>query len=409
MSENQKNRIQNLEHICVVPSTKVTCGCLVQKEISNIIQGDTVVSQTGKEQFVKRVATREIDENIYKLNIQSENENLNIMGNQNVRAIIAKDISCKFKLKNKRPQKCTFLLHKNCSTIKNSLNQNCIIKELKIQDIKVSDLKENDYLICPVYKKSNIVPIDINVNRARLLGYYAAEGCININEKKSVFCVQFTLNMDERETLAKEISELVKIEFGSKVGFYNYPDHPNTLTLKFQNKNAINFFTKYCQGKAPQKTFHNDILNLPEELQKNIIACYILGDGHFSIRDNIVREISISSASCNLLCQVKNIIHQWGWGTAKIREGESMIGNKIFTGYSLSFSDSTSQVLLKFFKHINFLVRNKTTKNSCSVMNGFVLKRINKIDIIRYRGKAYSLETEGDNNYIANGVVVNNV
>jgi intein/homing endonuclease len=42
-------------------------------------------------------------------------------------------------------------------------------------------------------------------------------------------------------------------------------------------------------------------------------------------------------------------------------------------------------------------------------MNGFVLKRINKIDIIRYRGKAYSLETEGDNNYIANGVVVNNV
>lgn len=399
---------KKIEHICVVPSTKVTCGNLIQKEISNVVWGDTVVSQTGKEQIVKRIINREIDENIYKLNIQSENENLNIMGNQNLCAIRAKDISCKFKLKNKRPQKCTFLLHKTCLTIKNRSDCSCIIKDLKIQNIKVSDLKENDYLIYPVYKKNNIVPKDININRARLLGYYAAEGCVNINEKKSIFCVQFTLNMKEKETLAREISELVKTEFGSTVGFYNYFDHPNTLTLKFQNKNAIDFFTKYCPGKAPQKTLHNGILNLPEKLQKNIVACYILGDGHFDIKNNVLEEISISSASYNLLCQVKNMIHQWGWGTAKISEHKNKIGNKIFIGYGLSFSNSTSQVLLKFFKHINFLVRSKITKNSCPVINGFVLKRINKIDTIRYRGKAYSLETEGDNNYIANGVVVNN-
>jgi len=406
MIKNQKNIMRDLAHICVVPSTKVTCGSLVQKEISNIVQGDTVISQTGKEQVVKKVVTREVDEDVYKLNIQSENENLNIIGNQNVCAIRAKNISCKFKLKNKRPQKCTYLLHKICSTIKNSLNQNCIIKELKIQDIKVSDLKENDYLIYPVYKKNNIVPIDININRARLLGYYTAEGCININKKKSVFCVQFTLNIDEKETLAKEISELVKTEFGSTVGFYNYHSRPNTLVLKFQNKKAIDFFVKYCPGKAPQKMFRNNILNLPDELQKNIVACYILGDGHFNIRDNIIREISVSSASCNLLCQIKNMIHQWGWGTAKIREGKTKINNKIFTGYSLSFSDSTAQILLGFFKHIKYLIRNKTTKNSCIVMNGFVLKRINKIDVIRYNGKIYGLET--DNGYITDGIIINN-
>ena len=408
----KEEKIMSKKEICIIPSTKITCENLIQKEISNVVQGDAIVSQNGMEQIIKKITPRKIDEDIYKLDIQSENENLNIMGNQNVRAIRAKDISCKFKLNNKRPQKCTFLLHKSCSTIKNRSGCSCIIKDLKIQNIKISDLKENDYLIYPLYKKNNIVPNDMNINRARLLGYYTAEGCTGINEKKSIFRVQFTLNIDEKETLAKEISELVKIEFGATVGFYSYPNFPNTLTLIFQSKKAIDFFTKYCPGKAPQKVFRNEILNLPDELQKNIVACYILGDGHFSIRDNIVKEISISSASGNLLWQVKNMIHQWGMGTAKIREGESeyksKISDKIFTGYSISFSDSTAQVLLKFFKHIEFSLRSNTTKNSCVIMDGFVLKRINKIDIIRYKGRAYGLQIRNKNSCIANGIVINN-
>lgn len=392
---------------CVTPWTGVLLADFTKKPIHKCAVGDKVISHTGIARKIAKVMTRDVDENIYELEIQAEEEPLRITGNHTVYAVKKENICCRYKLRNKAPQKCTILFHDKCSTVKSD-KPSCSIKDLKIEDVKIEDLKRGDYLVCPVPSLVSKDKSDIGINKARLLGYYAAEGNVCINQSKSIYQVQFTLNIDEKETLAKEITKLFKEEFDVNIHSYNYLDRPNTLILKGQSREAVTFFSTYCKGKAPAKKLKESVMSWSVELQKHLVACYLLGDGHVKTKKGSILEVSISSASLDLLNQTKYMISRMGYGTAKIGKKRTELKGKIFTSYYLAFSKSTMSVLRDVIKHVSIPVYNKVTRNSCLVVNGFVVKRLNRITKRSYKGPVYNLEVEKDHSYIVEGVAVHN-
>jgi very-short-patch-repair endonuclease len=391
---------------CITPWSLITYEDFTRVPIHTLNVGDIVISHDGTNGEITKVMTRDVDEDIFYIDIQSEESQLEITGNHQVYCVRSENIACKYKVNNKRPQKCTHLLHGTCSTVKPG-NTSCAAK-LKIEDVPVCELKENDYLVCPS-SDFNANTVEFNLNKARLLGYYAAEGNVYINKKKSICGVKFTLHIDEKNTIGKEISDYMLSEFGIKMGFYNYPDRPNTLSLMGQSESAFNFFSKYCPGHAPVKKLNAKVMRLPINLQKNLLACYICGDGHFKIRNGILKTVSITSASYDLLSQAKQMLINTGAGSGKIYKGSSVLNGKTFIRYTFEFSNKSCDFIRDaIVKDIPSNANATSTKNSCPIANGYVLKRINKITKKRYTGPVFNIEVEGNHSYVANGVAVHN-
>lgn len=88
------------------------------------------------------------------------------------------------------------------------------ISTLEIPDFsfkEAKDLKRGDLLALPV-PKDTVVPTDVNENRARLLGWFLAEGSYLKHEGERVG-VQFTLNANDEGHVAEFLAELLEQEF----------------------------------------------------------------------------------------------------------------------------------------------------------------------------------------------------
>ncbi len=396
---------------CVTPWTRVLCSDFTYKEIIDIQIGDEVLTHDGTFKPVEKIGERPVDEEIYKISVQGERDDIEITGNHKMYCVRKEDVSCKHKLKNKRPQRCTPLFGIPCATYKKQSLPKCNIQELKISHIPSSEVRENDYLLFPVPKvvRENS---EINENRARLLGYYAAEGCCRNNPSNSQYMVQFTLNIDEKETLAKEIVELLNKEFDCHAYTYVWPKRPNTLNVKVQSIKALNFFKKYCPGLAVDKKFSEEVLYLPFELQKHVIACYVSGDGHFKIRDNNILEVSVCSASEELLEQVRIMLCRGEIITTAIYDRICKIKYKgivkEFDSYSLSFSKFSLNKIGNIFCGENFVIEDYNSKNNNMICDGYVLKRVVKVEKEKYCGNVHNIEVKDNHSYVVNGCVVHN-
>jgi very-short-patch-repair endonuclease/intein/homing endonuclease len=398
---------------CLAPWMKVLCEDFTYKPISDLSIGEKVLTHDGTMRSIEKIGIRKINENIYKIKIQSERDLLEITGNHKVYCVKSEDIACKYKLNNKRPQKCTPLFDIPCATYPKNNNPKCQKDKLNISHLPVSELKENDYLLFPVPTKVIDIP-EMTVGKARLLGYYAAEGCGFLDPQKSIYFTKFTLNIDEKNTLAKEICDLLKQEFNAKPYTYVWEKRPNTLSVKCQSKEVLSFFKKYCPGKAKFKELHNDILYINPLLQKHIIACYISGDGHFHIKDNKATEASMCSASESLLEQIRIMLSRNNIATTELGYHLSKLSYKgivkSFDTYTLAMSESSINKMGNIFceKEKNIENRQYNSKNNCVIKDGYILKRINKIDIENYNGDVYNLEVKDNHSYVVNGILVHN-
>ena len=398
---------------CLTPWTTICCEDFTSKPINEVSLGEKVLTHDGTFKEVEKIGIRKVDEEIYKITVQSESDPMEITGNHKVYCVKKEDVCCKYKLKNRSPQKCTPLFGVKCATYKNKENIPCQINKLNISHIISSELRENDYLIFPIPKVAKSNKYGINEARARLLGYYAAEGCGFRYEDKSIYHTQFTLNIDEKDTLAEEIITLLKQEFNCNPYIYVWPKKPNTLNVKCQSKEVLDFFKKYCPGKATDKKFNKEIFSLEPEILKHIIACYISGDGHFKIDKNgVLLEVSIVSASKELLEQIKNMMAVCEITTTSIYERLCKIQYKgtikEFIGYCLSFSNASLSKMGDIFCGKKFNQVKYNSKNNSQICDGFVLKRIKKIEKEHYAGDVYNLEVKDNHSYVANGCLVHN-
>lgn len=219
-----------------------------------------------------------------------------------------------------------------------------IVKNVTIKEIKSSDLKIGDLL--PVVTKINTYSNkEMDLEWARLLGYYTAEGWTDMDGG-------ITLMIGKNDKIK---TDLLKCLDNQKI---NYKIHERRtglqicIHLKSLNKKLRELLNK-CGNRALNKKIPLEILNSEENIKLNYLWALIQGDGNIhKKKNNPSLGIIIRTCSRGLIQDLTSLFDSLGLYSSsnkQKREGESYIeGRKVYIHDIYSFRVSSYNSLEKF-------------------------------------------------------------
>jgi hypothetical protein len=279
------------------------------------------------------------------------------------------------------------------------------------QWIEAKDLKEGDYVSVPVPN----IPEDSNHDpeKARLLGYYLAEGHLLRNRKGvPVAGVGFTFHENET-SYHEDVSRLMFKYFGLEPHFYSQPDS-KALQIRFHGEDSALFFRGQGSSLAHQKELGPWVWTLDVESRLELLNGWLRGDGHArpvqngkrvrasvmgaTVSENLATQLYLLSLSCGLdpsysIRPEKEVTFPQGH-TSKGRECHILT----FTGDSAYTMASRLEVTL-----------GKTSKNRVSgyFEGGLYWCRIKTIRKRYYEGPVYNIRTSTEE-YVAGLMLTHN-
>lgn len=186
-----------------------------------------------------------------------------------------------------------------------------------IQKLRADDIHEDDYLLVPRTFNEKI-PEGVTPEKARLLGYYAAEGCPrNVYERKDGSIrsgVDLSFGDHELDTHIKDVQEIVEGLCGYKP-YVNHQDKGRTVVVcQNASSDLCAWLARMCPGKARTKHLHPEVLSWPLDLKYQFMVGYVGGDGCSTLSrvDAKARYVAVSSASSSLVDQVRLLLIQLG-------------------------------------------------------------------------------------------------
>jgi hypothetical protein len=275
--------------------------------------------------------------------------------------------------------------------------------------------------------------LEINENRAELLGWYLSEGYLNKINKFSdnVSSVTFCLGNTEL-IVANRLSQLLIEEFGKtfrtdcQPRIYESPSGSYSLSLC--NEEAALFFEKWGGRLAYSKKLNSDALYLPKKLQALILKHCINGDGCNKLDS---RGYILEIKSQDLIQQL--IFISWRLGLCptyketgvlpRYSECEDIDGYEIYTdpitgkksrpGYMLRYSTRDSKKLNNFLGIEDKNISSRLSKSYSHILNDsenhkWLISKIDSITSSDVKCKVYNIEVSEDNSYVVEGVIVHN-
>jgi hypothetical protein len=200
----------------------------------------------------------------------------------------------------------------------------------KLVWIKPPDLHARESLYFPTLEWTGTKEVDLDF--AALIGYYLAEGSIGYHktgknfqwkDKKSIvtsingvdqnlFNVTFTLNVDERDTLAKDITERLLRLLGKDVAIrtthQSDTDGDEWLTVTVNHPQFAADMLRLGGMGSATKQMAEEIWSWNKTAIKEVVAAYALGDGHIGKEG----QQYVYSTSRLLLSQVSTILFSLG-------------------------------------------------------------------------------------------------
>ena len=175
---------------------------------------------------------------------------------------------------------------------------------------KIADLEPGDYLCVQQGRISTEIhtPTDMNENRARLLGYFLAEGCFvkNKTDVKIKKAINFTFHIDEQE-YRDDVVTLIQTEFGLQSYIYEDKEQHSCIIRSEWNEFVAEWMFKYANEYSSLKTLPEDILFWEASVLKQICIGFLRGDGSWN--DGRVTYTSVSN---KLSAQIQSILFVLG-------------------------------------------------------------------------------------------------
>lgn len=217
--------------MCFPPGTRVLLGDGRYVPIEEIVEGDLVITHTGETHTVTETMRRQYDGELVSLNVDGVPAALRSTPNhpywvlrpaqicacgceQPLRRTVEHERgSVKAFQRRFLPGHNTRLQNPNpdASNVVEMAEFNRLF-EIDLEFAEARDLNKGDYLAFPIPQGSENTG-DATTNRARLIGYFLAEGSFVKREGKKVG-VDFTFGHHEYDSLAAEVVELLDAEFG---------------------------------------------------------------------------------------------------------------------------------------------------------------------------------------------------
>jgi len=426
---------QWINNNCFTPGTLITMADGTVKSIEDVEVGDEVVTHLGRRRKVTHTFRRDIQGEIYELNPRGTTERTYATG-EHPFFVFRPNHSC---------ANCGTAVYRKLGAISHLLGKfycgsKCyqelrrtnreLLAEKRGEFVETKDLSSRDYTAVPVDRSTQ--DVDLTLGQARLIGLFAAEGYyelygFNDNDNERVGAV-WALHQDETGTLAKDIVELLKSEFGVEGVIREHADDNGIHVTTRTNRDLAGFFSHWVRGEgAKTKTLHPDLMRAPFDIQMEVVRGWFEGDGSFLETESDLRLVG-STACRSLANQMQMVLRRLGVSSRLCRSEQEGRKRLVIDGEVRVVSDPTK-------KHVGWhvscgggwipeLVRETVYEHqyfTCveerggiqnapdlRFLNGYHLQMLGDMQVLDYEGPVYNIEVDQDHSYVANGMAVHN-
>ena len=226
----------------------------------------------------------------------------------------------------------------------------------------------------------NKVPesISFTFGSGRILGLFLAEG--NTDYGKTVF----TFSAKEEKTLAAELIQLFKDEWGA-IGVVQKRGN-NSCKVNLYGILWAKLFESLCSTGAGSKKIHADLAGGSPEFLRGVLDGWLDGDGHTSARGR----------------EGKTISHELAIAMFDIAQGLGLRPSVLRAEPSMNEHAETRQP----FWVVGLC--SKTDNWRVEQDDKYTWRKVREVTREKWSGNVYNLEVEGDHSYVAEGIGVHN-
>ncbi|MBI1795871.1 MAG: Fe-S cluster assembly protein SufB [Candidatus Eisenbacteria bacterium] len=257
--------------------------------------------------------------------------------------------------------------------------------------VPAGQLEAGDFLVFPVSRitrENEALTRDV----VRLLGYYLAEGSTYIHKRLHQPVVTLTFSERERESI-DEVKALIHAVTGKRAIEVAQPSR-HAVNLVVYSQHLRDLCIAHCGQGAAEKRLSREIMELPADLQAQLLETYLKGDGsvYRKRKHTMARACTVSRT---LAWQLQELIARQGhFATINVRKG----GPDTIQGRAMKRRD---QYIL-YFSHD----KQQSQVRKCE---DYFLVPINRIDRNPFDGPVFNFELESSPNaYVAGGFAVHN-
>jgi intein/homing endonuclease len=375
----------NTEYLCFTEDALVTMSDGTLKPISEVKEGDSVITHLGNIQKVTGVMNRHYEGPLVVIEPGTRNKHWGTIRATpehpfwvGERFQEAKDLMPwefdKWGGLKKAGTYLSFPSHfypsvQSISVLETSANP----KILKTEQGRVFSIKS---------KNAKDLPQEIQLTNefGWIVGYFLAEGSVITYSDGTYKNVAFA--SDRRET---DFHMRVRDFFGT---VYEHPTSSENGYVQVINSCIwANLFDGLCGRFSDEKKLHYLLMSGPEDFQKGVLDGFNAGDG----TKGLVSDGELTTTSLQLASQLSVICGRLGL-CPRIQKIKTVPNKK--------------QAYRVYYR--NFSVPHKQKRTKFKFENGQNLYRLTNKSYQDFSGKVYNIEVAVDNSYIVNGVAVHN-
>lgn len=398
-SDREKRELFRFWYSCFPPGAPVLMANGTTRNIEDVCVGDRVPNGFGEVTTVKTLFQNDIKDDIIKMKVRGVQGNISATLNHPFLVYRAEQVACRYT---------------DASGIcKQGANALCRRVKCKESDfgsptfVHSKDLKVGDYIVSPKMDRS-----ESNLDRAkmRLLGYYASEGSPSYKSAGKRNGIAFSLNIDEVDTIAKEISELFLFAFGKKARVYTNSKR-NTTTVYCDSIPFLEFCLFHCGENSRRKILSEEVVCAPLHLSLEFLGAYWNGDGCFT--DN---SYTADTMSANMASQIFQMVRSAGfpaYHSNYYRPVRIIDGREYPDGimHYISFPGRYQSEFGQYANHVDGNYSVHSTRVYLTSNEFGYLHKIESLETVHYEGPVYNIEVDGEGDrksYIAHGLATHN-
>lgn len=293
------------------------------------------------------------------------------------------------------------------------------IQRPQLLKVRADELRVGDFIAFPRVKDGEHT-VEVSEGKARLLGYFLAEGSFNKRKGRRTTVV-FSFSMEEKETYVAEVCRLLEQEFpGKNNPWVQDRSERNTCVVHLTNRKAADWFYKHGGEYSHGKRLSVEAMNWSVENHRHLIGAWINGDGTCAKAHN--GFLSGTTVSLDLASQMHGLMAKCGWfaryeariGSRSVTVAEAVKGGVAVrdetTGrlpaYTLVLSNTQSVGLQGYSDKAP--TTSQYDNQNFRTLEDWTVAPITEIESGTYEGWVHDMEVEEDHTYVVEGAVVSN-
>lgn len=392
---------------CFIPGTPITLADGSRKPIESIVEGDEVLTHTGKIEPVQWTMERPYKGLVYDVRSYAHSEPMVLTPEHPVWINRDEPSARDTKVGARRATACvcgrsfksrqSLSAHLREAKRREWPDEHAVNEEVYTGWTNAEDLKPGDWVLTPM---PDGVGHPGSYPFARLLGYYLAEGNLGWDraryEDKPV-TVEWSFCASEDKDEIEYVEEIVTLleAMGYKAaGPYT---KNNAYSIRCNSPELAAKFLEYGGKYSFAKRVHPEVMGWEPINQRALVEAYLNGDARIT---GDYDHFLVGAASKVLAEQIHLLC---------IRSGISVSGPREFHSPSTVAAGRRSRHMMQGTlnppktKTDNTLYSQKARLNE----NG-LWRRITDITIKQYEGNVYNFDVDGDDSYVASNVAVHN-